>query len=116
MNATSFGSANAKGGMADNGELLVWVPANLVKGLQKATSEVPYALSHAGNVFAMLQRLTGAGFALSEGELVALCELCHRGLSAMAEDEGEVLADFDRILRDLMRSSAGRGDAEGGDE
>lgn len=99
-------AARSSGGMADNGEVLLNIPAHLVQGLQKATQDVPYALSNAASVFGMIQRLTGSGFALEEGELCALCELCQRGLNAFADKEGEALADFDMVLREHVKSEA----------
>ncbi len=91
------------GGMANNGEVLLNIPADMVKDLQKATQDVPYVLSNAASVFGLIQRLTGAGFALDEGELCALCELCERGLNSFADKEGEALGAFDTVLREHMK-------------
>lgn len=102
MNAASQRKPKITGGMANNGEVLLNIPAHLVKDLQKATQDVPYALSSAAHIFGMIQRLTGSGFALEESELCALSELCERGLNSMADNEGEALANFDMVLREHM--------------
>ena len=104
MSAAFPHNARAKATMAGNGDLLLKIPAQMVTDLKKAAEEVPYALSHAANIFGMLQRLTGSGFGLEENELNSLCELCQRGLHSLADKEGETIASFDMILREHLAS------------
>ncbi len=70
--------------------------------VQAATSELPYTLGYAASVFGMLARITSAGFAPEEGELIGLYSLCQRGLDATAEKEGEALSQLDMILRSAL--------------
>lgn len=102
MSAAMPKIARAKASMADNGERLLPIPAHLVADLKRASEATPYALSNAAHIFDMLQRLTGSGFGLEECELIALCELCGRGLRSMADIEGEALASFDMVLREHL--------------
>lgn len=70
--------------------------------MQEATGLVPYTLSHAASVFGLIYRVTAAGFPMEEHELCALAELCQRGLSAVAEKEGEEVSTLDVLLRIVL--------------
>ena len=101
--------ARARGGQADNGGLLVWVPGLMVDDLKRATDEVPCLLSNAASVFKFLFKLTASGFAPEEGELCALYDLCGRALTEAAGNEGDTLARFDMLLRDLLKPNEPEG-------
>ena len=102
MSAAFPNNARAKARMAGSGDVLLNIPAQMATDLKKAAEEVPYALSHAADIFGMLQRLTGSGFGLEDNELNSLCELCQRGLHSLADNEGETIASFDMILREHL--------------
>lgn len=94
------------GGMADNGEVLLNIPADMLADLQNATSEIPYVVGNAASIFRMLHKFAAGGFEADEGELCSLYELCGRGLQAVAEKEGEALTRLDMVLRDVMKPYA----------
>ena len=102
----------ARGGLADNGDVLVCIPALMVEDLKRATDEVPCLLSNAASVFKFLFKLTASGFAPEEGELCAIFDLCGRALTNAADNEGETLARFDMLLRDLLKPNEPEGATE----
>ena len=104
--------ARARGGRADNGDVMVWVPALMVDDLKRATDEMPCLLSNAASVFKFLFKLTASGFAPEEGELCAIYDLCGRALTVAADNEGDTLARFDMLLRDLLKPNEPEGATE----
>lgn len=67
--------------------------------IESATGEVPYLLSHAGNVFEFLFRIKAAGFDADDSGYLSIFELCGRAFRTAAEKEGEAIADLDRLMR-----------------
>lgn len=66
---------------------------------ENATAEVPYLLSHAGNVFDFLFSVKAAGFDAGDSGYLSIFELCGRAFRTAAEKEGEAIADLDRLIR-----------------
>lgn len=64
-----------------------------------AMGEVPYLLSHAGNVFDFLFAVRSGGFTADESGFLSILELCGRAFQSAAEQEGATLAELDSMMR-----------------
>lgn len=69
---------------------------------EKATGEVPYLLTHASNIFTLLYSVYGSGIKLDDPGFVSMFELCGRAFKNAAEQEGESIAELDRLMRNAM--------------
>ena len=83
----------------DSAMITVTMTAEQFSKFESATGEVPYLLSHAGNVFDFLYSVKAAGFNANESGYLSIFELCGRAFRAAAEKEGEAIADLDHLMR-----------------
>ena len=66
---------------------------------EQAAGEAPYLLAHAGHVFDFLVSVKAAGFTGNESGIMSIMDLCARAFRNAAEQEGEAIAEFDRVMR-----------------
>jgi hypothetical protein len=85
--------------MKDSAMITVTMTEAQFSKFESATGEVPYLLSHAGNVFDLLYSIKAAGFNTNDSGYLSIFELCGRAFRIAAEKEGEAIADLDRLMR-----------------
>lgn len=92
--------------IAGKGNHVVEIAAEDAMKLVKAMEEASYALGAAGDAFAFLHDQHASGFLNNpnaQSGLVAVLELCGRGMNAFAAGEGRVVEDFAYKLGKLTK-------------